>query len=309
MLLARAAALLAASTLILLAGCGVAPRLRTAPDAAAAVFAAGEIRALDHHGFSPAAAQNGLWRPHAALESGGAGIYFLEPYDPKRIPVLFVHGISGSPRDFQPILDSLDRSRFQAWVLHYPTGLRLHTASRALLGILAELQRKHRFDTLFIAAHSMGGLVSRGYLVESLRDGTGGYARLLVTFSSPWEGHAWAQAGARYMPGPPGSWIDLSPESDFLVSLRESLGRVPHYVFFGFRRGPSLLTSESSDGTIAMTSQLPGWLQEQAERCWGYDADHVGILSHPAALGRFNSLLAYEADRLGSNRMPAANSR
>jgi pimeloyl-ACP methyl ester carboxylesterase len=307
--LARAAAVLAAWTLVPLAGCGLAPRLGTAPDAPAAVLAAGEIRALDHPGFARAEAQNGLWMPYATLESGGAGIYFLEPYDPTRIPVLFVHGIGGSPRDFRTMLAALDRSRFQAWVFHYPTGLRLHTASRALRGILAELQREYRFDTLFIAAHSMGGLVSRGYLVEALRDSAGGHARLLVTFSSPWEGNAWAQVGARFMPGPPGSWIDLSPESDFLVSLQEPLGPVPHYVFFGFRRSPSLLTSQSSDGAIAMSSQIPAWIQEQAERCWGFDTDHVGILSHSAALGRFNALLASEADRLRTNRVPAVLSR
>lgn len=258
--------------LILLAGCGHGPRLGAAPQ--------------------------------ATLESGRAGIYFLEPYDPRRIPVLFVHGIGGAPRDFRTILDALDRTRFQAWAFNYPAGLRLHTASRALGDMLSELQRQHRFETLFIAAHSMGGLVSRGYLVEALRDDAGGYVRLLVTFSSPWEGHAWARVGARFMPGAPGSWVDLSPDSDFLVSLREPLRRVPHYVFFGFRRSPSLLMSQSSDGTIAMSSQLPGWIQEQAERSWGYDTDHAGILSHRAVLERFNSLLASEADRLRLDRLP-----
>jgi len=272
--LARCAALFAAWTLVPLAGCGVAPPRGPVADAAVT-----------------------------------AGIHLLEPYDPRRIPVLFVHGIGGTPQDFRVMLDGLDRNRFQAWVFQYPTGPRLHTASRALRTALAELQRKHRVDALFIVAHSMGGLVSRSYLVDALRDDDGGPARLLVTLSSPWEGHAWAQVGAQLMPGAPGSWTDLSPASDFLVALRKPLQQVPHYVFFGYRRSPSLLTSQSSDGAIVLSSQLPGWIQEQAERCWGYDADHVGILSHPAAIRRFNSLLASEADRLRANRTPAAHSR
>jgi len=224
----RTVALFAAWTLVLLVGCAIAPPRGPGPDVAeAAVLAAGEIRGLDHPGFSDAEAADGLWTSQATMQKGGAGIYFLEPYDPRRIPVLFVHGIGGTPRDFRSMLDTLDRTRFQAWVFHYPTGLRLHTASRALRGILAELQRKYRFDALFITAHSMGGLVSRGYLMEAPQDEASRYDQVLITFSSPWEGHPWPQAGARFMPGPPGSWIDLSPASEFLVSLREPLRRRP----------------------------------------------------------------------------------
>jgi len=227
----------------------------------------------------------------------GARIELLTPFETGRIPVLFVHGIGGTPEDFRAMLDRLDRTRFQAWVFRYPTGLRLRTASRALHAALAEIQREHRVDALFIVAHSMGGLVSRGYLAEALRDEGGGPARLLVTLSSPWEGHAWARAGAQFMPGAPGVWTDLSPASEFLVALRKPVPRVPHYVFFGYRRGPNLLTQESSDGAITLSSQIPAWIQEQAERCWGVDADHVGVLSHRAVLERLNALLAAEADR------------
>jgi len=266
--LGRTATLLSAWILLTLAGCGAAPVRELAPESSDAV-----------------------------LGRSGAGIQMLEPYDPKRIPVLFVHGIGGTPQDFRAMLDGLDRTRFQVWVFWYSTGLRLGTASRALHASIAELQRKHRVDALFIVAHSMGGLVARGYLADALRDEGGGPARLLVTLSSPWEGNEWAQAGARFMPGAPGVWTDLSPASDFLVALRKPVPRVPHYVFYGYRRGPSLLTQQSSDGAITLSSQIPAWIQEQAERCWGFDADHVGVLSHRAVLERLNALLGSEADR------------
>jgi len=71
----------------------------------------------------------------------------------------------------------------------------------------------------------------------------------------------------------------------------------PHYVSFGFRRKPSLLASASSDGVISIASQLPPWIQDEAERYWGYDATHVGILSDASALERYNALLRSVADQ------------
>ena len=230
----------------------------------------------------------------------GASIQLLEPYQPGRIPVLFVHGIGGSPRDFRPMLDALDRERFQAWVLQYPKDLRLEAATLAMGHALARLQHEHRFASLIIVAHSMGGLVARRYLIDTLDGSDPGFARVLVTFSSPWSGNDWAAVGARLVRYPPGPWIDLTPGSAFLVSLSYPLPQVPHYVFFGYRRAPSLLTSQSSDGAITLDSQIPEWLQQQAERTWGFDADHAGILSSEPALGRLNALLASEAGRIGT---------
>lgn len=226
------------------------------------------------------------------------GIYLLDAYDPHRIPVLFVHGIDGTPLDFRTMVGDLDTTRFQAWFYYYPTGLRLPAASAALHRLLAELERKHHIGGLVIVAHSMGGLVARDYLARAQRDGSEASPRLLVTLSSPWQGVASAQAGAWLMPSPPESWTDLSPESDFLVSLRAPLYGVPHYVFFGYRRHRSLLSSQSSDGAITVLSQLPRWIQDQAVRYWGYDDDHVGILSDRAVLAQFRALLAVEFRRL-----------
>lgn len=267
-----------------------------------ASFVLGQIRTLDDPEFAPAKAQDALWSPLAMLEQGRAGVYFLEPYDPKRIPVLFVAGIGGTPRDFRRIIDSLDRSRFQAWVFHYPTGLRLASTVRILSVLLAKLQRSHRFDALFITGHSLGGLISRGYARATLGDGD--YLKVVVTFSSPWEGHPWAAVGTRLPFASVPSWLDLSPGSEFLVSLRKPMARgsrqIPHFVFFGFRRDISLLMPQSSDGVISVASQLPLWLQDQTERYWGFEASHVGILSDAAALERYHALLRSVANRLAA---------
>jgi len=243
--------------------------------------AAGQIRSLDHPDFDHAEAEAALWTPLAMLQKGSAGIFFLEPFDPKRIPVLFVHGFSGTPRDFRHMIESLDRSRFQAWVFYYPTDFRTKSVVALLHDLLVDLEREHRYGELFITAHSLGGLISRSYVKSAFREGE--RVKLLVSFSSPWLGNSWAAVGARITLNSVPSWYDLSPESEFLVSLREPMHQgihaPPHYVFFGFRRKVSLLTTESTDGVISISSQLPRWIQDQAERYWGYDATHVGILS------------------------------
>jgi pimeloyl-ACP methyl ester carboxylesterase len=266
------AVLLAALVLLPVAGCSHDPKRAVAPGEEATVAAS---------------------RP-----GPGARIQVLEPYDTSRIPVLFIHGIGGTPRDFRAVIDALDRTRFQAWVFSYPPGLGLRATSRALGDRVGALQSEHGFETLFIAAHSMGGLVSRGYLVAAQQDPAAAPVRVLVTFASPWEGVPSARIGARLMPGAPVVWTDLSPGSEFLVSLRAPLQHAAHHVFFGFRRGPGLLAPRWSDGVVALSSQLPQWIQEQAVRLWGYDAGHTGILTDLAALRRFNLLLASEAERL-----------
>jgi hypothetical protein len=84
-------------------------------------IAAGEVTNLDDPRFTAQQAKAGMWTPLSAAREVGGGVYFLEPYDPERIPVLFVHGIGGSPQDFRSLIEGLDRTRYQPWIYHYPT--------------------------------------------------------------------------------------------------------------------------------------------------------------------------------------------
>src|SRR5213075_1922361 len=50
------------------------------------------------------------------------GLYFLQPYDPDRIPVVFVHGLISTPFDWVQTINGLQadpeiRKRYQFWVL------------------------------------------------------------------------------------------------------------------------------------------------------------------------------------------------
>ena len=53
-------------------------------------------------------------------------------FDPDKIPVLFVHGIGGTPLDWKYLAKGLDRHRFQPWFYYYPSGLRLNLVSGLL---------------------------------------------------------------------------------------------------------------------------------------------------------------------------------
>ncbi len=55
------------------------------------------------------------------------GIFFLEPFDPNKIPIIFIHGLMSSPHAWINFINNLDhdpefRRRYQPCVLFYPSG-------------------------------------------------------------------------------------------------------------------------------------------------------------------------------------------
>jgi pimeloyl-ACP methyl ester carboxylesterase len=101
------------------------------------------------------------------------GIYLVEPYQPGKIPVLFVHGLLSSPITWAPLFNDLRadpvlREKYQFFFYFYPTSNPyLATAAdlrRSLLQLRRDLDPKHEdraFDDMVLVGHSMGGLVSR----------------------------------------------------------------------------------------------------------------------------------------------------
>jgi pimeloyl-ACP methyl ester carboxylesterase len=263
-------------------------------------FSMGDVVTLDDPRFDAKKASAGMWTPLEALRSSGAGVFFLQPYDPKRIPVLFVHGIGGVPKDFSVMIGRLDKSRFQPWVFYYPSGFRLETPAAALTNNLPRLREKLGFKTLYIVAHSMGGLVALRAILDldanpRHRDLVG----LFVSAAAPYAGHSAVKWGLRLTPEPVPSWLDLEPGSPFLKTLERPLpARIPFYLLFSFRRGNNLLLPMSSDSVVPVESQLPLWAQRDAVRTWGFDCEHMGILTEDAPLATFLSIL----NRVASGR-------
>ncbi len=254
-------------------------------------IAAGEVTTLDDRRFGRKEAAQGMWSPLTSIRDVGAGIYFLEPYDRERIPVIFVHGIGGSPVDLRSLIERLDRGRFQPWVYQYPSGVRLQRAGDGLARILDSLRGDLDCDRVFVVAHSMGGLVARSAVLEA--DASGPCPiELLVTFSTPWGGHSAASLGVKWAPVVVPAWIDMQPGSEFLDTLhRELPNDIPHHLLFGFKTGRNPLMLYSHDTVVSVASQLPIWAQRQARRIYGFDLDHAGILTDEEAVSTYLRIL------------------
>jgi pimeloyl-ACP methyl ester carboxylesterase len=291
---------------------GAAPRVARA--LAAAEFRAlarqrhaGEVLPLGDPRFDAENGKLGLWAPSQHMERFGLGIYFLQPFEPGKVPVLFVHGASGYPQEFADLVGGLDRSRFQPWVFHYPSGQRLEAVSDALADLLDELRTRHRVPAVFVVAHSMGGLVARA-AIPRVRAPAGGEVGLFVSISTPWQGHDGARQGVARSPVVVPSWNDMAPGSAFLKAVRASpLPRgVDYHLFFGYRGGESLtLLRQNSDNTVTMQSMLDPAAQEEAVRLHGYFEDHRSILSSADVSRTLNALLSDAAGGVQRDRTSA----
>lgn len=252
----------------------------------------GTVVSLDDGRFGEEYARRGLWEPVKFLEEPGGGLFFLEPYDPARIPVLFVHGAGGFPQQWSAMIESLDRTHFQPWVLQYPSGFRLDLIGTALAKYLHELQVKHGFDRICIVAHSMGGLVARSAINHGTANGSPLLVRLLITLATPWQGHRAAMQGVERSPFVIPSWYDMSPGSPFLRELAATpLPPCTEFVLLFGYRGASHGNGDLSDGSIFLSSVLDGGMQGAASVVRGFDADHVSILQNSDAILTVNELL------------------
>jgi pimeloyl-ACP methyl ester carboxylesterase len=259
----------------------------------------GEVVDLSDARFGAANGQLGLRAPLSFVMEAGAGIYFTEPFDPDRIPVLFVHGISGYPQAFTELIDSLDQKRFQAWFYFYPSGYRLDPLARTGAGLMINLQLRYRFDEFVVVAHSMGGLVSRALIFHYDRMSERVDIPLFVAISTPWGGDERAIKGVESSPVVLEVWRDMASNSQFLKDLfwrpdaREEPRELPESVAFHMMfsvRGASR-GDVSTDGVVAIASELRREAQDQADSQLGLDYTHTSILRSPEARRRLNTLL------------------
>lgn len=101
------------------------------------------------------------------------GIYFVTPYDPDKIPIVFVHGLVSSPDAFKNMINELApepwfRENYQIWLYNYPTGnpwiyssMKFREKMREAIAYARTKGPDHNLNRMVLVAHSMGGLVSR----------------------------------------------------------------------------------------------------------------------------------------------------
>jgi pimeloyl-ACP methyl ester carboxylesterase len=104
-----------------------------------------------------------------------AGLRMWQPYDPERIPVVFVHGLASAPAMWRDTIDAVEsdpelRGRFQFWVFGYPTGDPISISALQLRESLAGVYRLYpRTKDMVLVSHSLGGLLSKMQTIDSER--------------------------------------------------------------------------------------------------------------------------------------------
>lgn len=104
------------------------------------------------------------------------GLIQLEPYDPDRIPVVFVHGLLSRPETWRNAINTLQadpviRKNYQFWLFSYPTGWPVWVSAARLRSELDRFNevlgprantpaRQKRLNSKILVGHSMGGLIS-----------------------------------------------------------------------------------------------------------------------------------------------------
>jgi hypothetical protein len=253
-------------------------------------LALGEVASLDDPRFVSDAGGGGLWRPHDFLRDNTMGIYFIEAYDPNRMPVLFVNGIGGSPQDGRFLIEHLDRKRYQFWFYHYPSGMRLDRVAQALATGLGALKRQLGFAHCDVVAHSMGGLVSRVAIYDAVEAEGTDFIPRFVSISTPWGGHKAAKTGIRLLKHPVPSWLDVCPNSDYLVSMY-TIPLPPgteHHLIYG------ATGSGKDDGVVTVESETDPRIAASASSVTRFPYEHTEILGQVDVLAGVSESLASE---------------
>ena len=119
-----------------------------------------------------------------------------------------------------PSFIGLDRTRFQPWVVFYPSGFRLSWIAEGIRQSLSEVFVNQKFEKLIVIAHSMGGMIARSLLNVVAQTYEVEHGEIMfITLSTPWGGHQAAQIGVDYAPAVIPSWVDMVPGSPFQQRL------------------------------------------------------------------------------------------
>lgn len=257
---------------------------------------AGARYPLDCDLFSEENGMIGYWNPLNFYREIGGNIYFLEEFDPDKIPILFIHGATGTPKGWQYFVENIDRQRFQPWFYYYPSGSRIKSMSYLLFWKLMNLQKRHKFETLYLTAHSMGGLVARSFLIEHGKSFPN--VHLFISLATPWGGDHMASYGVQQSPVVIPSWIDMQPEGPFITSLfgRKLPENVNFYMFYGYRGNRNPLRS-NNDGTISLASLLDNRSQKEADMNYAFNEDHTSLIFSKPVVDQYNVLIQSLADK------------
>jgi len=206
---------------------------------------------------------------------GTAGLFQFQPYEPQKIPVVFVHGLISRPAAWTQAVNQLlanpeIRKKYEFWFFMYPTGLPVWKSAAILR---SELDRYHAqlevhgriptLDRMVLVGHSMGGIISSLLIRE-------GGPQLWNKFSDV-----------------PVERLNVSPKAHALI--RETLYFTPRkdverVVFMNTpHRGSNLATKRIVD-LFAQMIQLPinAFKMDRVEILAAVKPEYVNLFSAPA---------------------------
>lgn len=240
----------------------------------------GTIRSLSDPMFGKDVATLGMYDPAEFQHTVATMFYALEE-DSYKIPVLFVHGIGGSPREFEAMVKHLDTQRYMPWFFYYPSGSDLDQLSKLfykifLSGNVIPLDQK----PIVIIAHSMGGLVVRDSINRLQGSSRENQLKLMITIATPFGGHPRATSATKYAPLVLPSWRDLDPKGGFMKSLfRNPLpAQLEHQLLYAYDNTDKRKFGENSDGVIPLSSQLNPTAWKQSSSQVGFNSNHTDVL-------------------------------
>ncbi len=255
-------------------------------------FPKGSIRSLDDPIFSERMATLGMYDPAAFMENVPFMFYALEEDAGYKIPVVFVHGIGGTAKEFRTIIDRLDRKLYKPWFFYYPSGMDLNQLAKLFYNIYLSGKVVEKGPSeMIIVAHSMGGLVVREAFNFYQGNDQEIKVKLFISMASPFGGLSSAQAGVENAPLVLPAWRDLSPKESFIKHLfRNRLpDSVEHHLFYAYSNAGD---SQDSDGVVPVHSQLAVTTSDRLSGQYGFKSGHAELLRDPTAIDTMFNLLS-----------------
>jgi len=112
-----------------------------------------------------------MLRPQAVLTS--TRLARLQPYDPKKIPIICIHGLGDSQATWAPMIEGLRtdpviRKNYQIWFYSYPTGYPYPLIAAVLRQKMDAINKFYPDrKPIVLIGHSMGGMISRVLMTDS----------------------------------------------------------------------------------------------------------------------------------------------
>lgn len=112
-----------------------------------------------------------MFKPDKAATTGR--LARLQPYDPKKIPILCIHGLGDSQATWAPMIESLRadpviRTHYQIWFFSYPSGNPYPASAAVLREQMDAIKKRHPgHKKIVVIGHSMGGMISRTLMTDS----------------------------------------------------------------------------------------------------------------------------------------------